>query len=144
MADPTKSSMISVEEARNTVLNYAGLLPTERVLLSQCNGRVLAEDITSDMDISPFDNTAMDGFAVRFADFEAWNEARSAANGPDTEGIATDEPLKMTIVGRIGAGEVWAEPLQSAQALRIMTGAPMPEGADTVVKIEDVEVLGVS
>jgi molybdopterin molybdotransferase len=140
----TRTQLISVEDAQNTVLNTIKLLPTERVSLQESVGRVLAEEVASDMDISPFDNTAMDGFAVRFEDFEAWNCAQDSGNSPDEQGIDPSSPLRLTVVGRIGAGEVWNEVLQPGEALRIMTGAPLPEGANTVVKIEDTEVLGVS
>jgi molybdopterin molybdotransferase len=88
---------------------------------------VLAQDVTSDIDIAPFDNTAMDGFAVRFEDFE-------------DAGTSESTPLTLDIVGIIGAGSVYEGTIQPGQALRIMTGAPMPEGTDTVVKIEDTVV----
>jgi molybdopterin molybdotransferase len=90
---------------------------------------VLAQDIVSDIDISPFDNTAMDGFAVRFEDFE-------------TAGVTEDSPLTLDIVGVIGAGAIYEKTVETGQALRIMTGAPMPVGADTIVKIEDTIVHG--
>jgi molybdopterin molybdotransferase len=132
MADNSNGTvLIPVESAQDTVLNNVTLMSAETISLLESNGRVLAQDAISDIDISPFNNSAMDGFAVCFADFEAAE-------------VSENSPLQLTIVGRIGAGQVWNEPLSSGQALRIMTGAPMPEGADTVVKIEDTEVLGIS
>ncbi|MCL1847698.1 MAG: molybdopterin molybdotransferase MoeA [Coriobacteriia bacterium] len=126
---PNPKTPLSVEQARDILLEQVKLLPPERVSLVESYGRVLAQDIVSDMDISPFDNSGMDGFAVRFADFEA--------------AVPTaDNPLTLEIVGIIAAGEVYVETLQPGQALRIMTGAPLPQGADTVVKLEDVTVLG--
>ncbi|MDR1713731.1 MAG: molybdopterin molybdotransferase MoeA [Coriobacteriales bacterium] len=125
----TNEQLISVEDARQVVFEHLTRSSTERIPLTEAFGRVLAQDVSSDIDISPFDNSAMDGFAVRFADFEA---ARGGL------------PLQMPIAGHVAAGEVFEGVLQPGQAVRIMTGAPMPEGADTVVKIEDTEVLGES
>jgi molybdopterin molybdotransferase len=123
--------MIGVEDAKAVVLEHVDLTSPERVTIAESLGRVLAQDIASDIDISPFASTAMDGFAVRFEDFEA-------------AGTSEDSPLTLDIVGIIGAGTVYEGTIQAGQALRIMTGAPMPEGADTVVKIEDTFVQGAS
>ena len=120
-----------VEEARNILFEQLVLMPSEKATILESCGRILAQDVSSDIDISPFDNSAMDGFAVRFEDFEA---ARP------TE----DMPLTLPIVGIIAAGEVFEQGLQAGETLRIMTGAPLPQGADTVVRLEDVCVLGVS
>ncbi|MDR2106821.1 MAG: molybdopterin molybdotransferase MoeA [Coriobacteriales bacterium] len=127
------SALINVEDARTTVLSHMALMPAEQLGIIEGFGRILAQDIVSDMDISPFDNTAMDGFAVRFADFEG------AGNS-----VNEQSPLTLNIVGVIGAGEVYRDTLQPGEALRIMTGAPLPTGADTVVKIEDTVVIGES
>ncbi|MDR1185120.1 MAG: molybdopterin molybdotransferase MoeA [Coriobacteriales bacterium] len=124
-----------VEEARAIVLSHVRLMPAERVTLIESHGRVLAQDAASDIDISPFDNTAMDGFAVRFEDFEM-----HSVSG----GVTPATPLTLNIVGIIGAGAVYDGILQRGQALRIMTGAPIPQGADTIVKIEDTIVSGES
>ncbi|MDR1015181.1 MAG: molybdopterin molybdotransferase MoeA [Coriobacteriales bacterium] len=129
MQDSLPSRLISVEDARATVLGHIRQMPTERVALIESHGRILAQDAASDIDISPFDNSAMDGFAVRFADFEAAS-------------VSADAPLTLDIVGVIGAGAVYEGTLQQGQALRIMTGAPLPQGADTVVKIEETTVDG--
>jgi molybdopterin molybdotransferase len=104
-------------------------MPPRQLTITESYGRVLAQDVVSDSDISPFDSSAMDGFAVRFEDFAAANPGEGSS-------------LSLDIVGRIGAGEVYGGRLLSGQALRIMTGAPLPEGADTIVKIEDTTVIG--
>ncbi|MDR1082754.1 MAG: molybdopterin molybdotransferase MoeA [Coriobacteriales bacterium] len=123
--------LIGVEDARAVVLEHTHPMSTEHVALIESLGRVLAKDVASDIDISPFDNTAMDGFAVRFEDFAA---------APPSE----NSPLTLSIIGIIGAGAVYEGTVQKGQALRIMTGAPLPEGADTIVKIEDTTVHGES
>jgi molybdopterin molybdotransferase len=149
MQNPLPSELTNVEKARAAVLEHVCLLPAERIALTESCGRTLAQDVASDIDISPFDNTAMDGFAVRFADFEAHNASASATpaasgTGNAPTGVTPATPLTLDIVGIIGAGAVYSDILQAGQALRIMTGAPMPQGADTVVKIEDTTVSGES
>jgi molybdopterin molybdotransferase len=126
-------------------------MPLERVTIIEAYGRILAQDVASDIDISPFDSSAMDGFAVRFEDFvaagtTAGTNAGATANATAnaTTGVGEDRPLTLDIVGSIGAGAVYEGRLLSGQALRIMTGAPLPEGADTIVKIEDTTVIGES
>ncbi|MDR1088708.1 MAG: molybdopterin molybdotransferase MoeA [Coriobacteriales bacterium] len=121
------TDMISVEEALDQILALTRVLDAEPVGPVEACGRVLAADIASDRDIAPFDNSGMDGFAVR------------AANTADA---SIEHPVRLRIVGAIGAGEVFDGRIQDGSALRIMTGAPMPEGADTVVKIEEVLVEG--
>jgi molybdopterin molybdotransferase len=129
--DTTSFKRLPVEEARAIVLSKTRLLPLERISIVESYGRVLAQDIASDIDLSPFDNSAMDGFAVRFEDFEA---ARPQVGNP----------LRLRIVGVLGAGDVSEKPLQAGEALRIMTGAPLPPGADTIIRAEDATVLGES
>lgn len=115
---------ISVEEALARTLARVSVLGEEVVGLEQSLGRVLARDVTSDIDVSPFDNSSMDGFAVRCADI---------ANA------APDAPVRLTMIGGIGAGNTFGRALEPGQTLRIMTGAPVPAGADAVVKYELVE-----
>jgi molybdopterin molybdotransferase len=122
---------MSVEDARAALLERVPLMPSQSVALTEAYGRILAQDVLSDIDISPFDSSAMDGFALRFEDCA-------------TAGASEQSPLTLNIVGSIGAGTVYGGRLRSGEALRIMTGAPMPEGADTVVKIEDTTVVGES
>jgi molybdopterin molybdotransferase len=113
--------MITVEQATEQVLSRIAVLPAERVPLLEALGRVLAEDVVSDIDIAPFDNSAMDGYAVRFADVAS---------------AGADSPVTLEVVEHIPAGVAPRVPIGRGQASRIMTGAPMPEGADAVVKVE--------
>jgi molybdopterin molybdotransferase len=113
--------MISVEEAQEQVLSRISRLEPERVDLLAALGRVLAEDVVSDIDVAPFDNSAMDGYAVRHAD------VRSAS---------ADTPVALDVVEHIPAGVSPQVTVAPGTASRIMTGAPMPTGADTVVMVE--------
>lgn len=115
--------MISVEEAQQIALGVARPLDAEEVDLGQCFGRVLAKDVIADMDVAPFDNTAMDGFAVVASDLA----------------LASDEnPVALRVVAEEGAGSMYADRLAPGTTVRIMTGAPIPAGADAVVKFEEV------
>jgi molybdopterin molybdotransferase len=98
--------------------------PVERVPLRQAAGRVLARDVVSAVTVPPHDNSAMDGYAVCFDDLVPGGETR------------------LPIGGRIPAGQVFDRPARRGEALRIFTGAPMPEGADTVVMQEDARADG--
>ncbi|HEX6125169.1 MAG TPA: gephyrin-like molybdotransferase Glp [Pyrinomonadaceae bacterium] len=109
--------MISVSQALRIVKRETGTLPSETVILSRALGRVLAENIAADSDMPPFDRSQMDGYAVRS------NDVKNA-------------PVLLTIVGEAAAGRGWHEKLKPGQAVRIMTGAPVPSGADSVQKIE--------
>lgn len=113
--------MLSVEEARQRMLATIPVLPTERRDIFDCLGQVLAEALYATEDIPPFDNSAMDGFAVRAADVRAASEA---------------EPAVLSVVETIAAGDAPAKSVGSGQAARIMTGAMMPRGADAVVMQE--------
>lgn len=119
--------MLSVEEALGRVLAAFQPLPPERVPVLETLGRVLAEDVYADMDIPPLANTAMDGYAVRAA---------------DTLGATPDHPVRLRIVHDLAAGYVSEVAVQPGTAIRIMTGAPMPPGADAVVEFEDTEQAG--
>ncbi len=112
--------MISFDDALRTVLDRARRLDPERVALHEALGRVLAEDIASDVDMPPFDKSAMDGFAVVAADL-------------------AQVPATLPVVQDIPAGAMPSEPIRPGQCARIMTGAPVPGGADTVVRVEDTE-----
>lgn len=112
---------MTVEQAREQVLARVRVLEPERVALADALGRVLATDATSDIDVAPFDNSAMDGFAVRF---------------DDTVGASPETPVVLDIVAHIAAGEWWDGEVGPGQAARIMTGAPVPAGADAVVMVE--------
>jgi molybdopterin molybdotransferase len=114
--------MLGVAEALARVLALMAPVGTERVALAEAGGRVLAEPAVATRDQPPFDATAMDGYAVRAADA--------------TEGAA------LRVVGEAPAGRRWPGRLGAGEAVRIFTGAPMPDGADAVLIQEDAERAG--
>ena len=109
--------MISVAEAIQIVRQQTAPLATERVRIEQTLGRVLAADVVADTDLPPFDRSQMDGYAVRAEDVSA-------------------VPTRLRIVGESAAGKGWHNQLEEGQAVRIMTGAPVPAGADSVQQVE--------
>ncbi len=109
--------VISLEEARSYVLDRVDRLGAVSVSLAEAGGLVLAEPIVAQELVPPFANTAMDGFAVIAAD-------------------TADAPVTLEVAGTVAAGAPAERPLGKGQAMRIMTGAPMPEGADAVVMVE--------
>ncbi|MEZ5247544.1 MAG: molybdopterin molybdotransferase MoeA [Acidimicrobiales bacterium] len=109
--------MISLDEARSHVLDRVAPGVPRSVLLADAAGLVLAADVTAAEAVPPFDNTAMDGFAVVARDTDA-------------------APVVLDVVGTVAAGSAAHEPMGPGQAMRIMTGAPMPPGADAVVMVE--------
>ena len=109
--------MIPLREAREYVLARVQALPARPVALSEALGLVLAEPVFSAEPIPAFSNTAMDGYALR---------------ADDTQ----DAPVTLDVVGTIGAGDDGSLQVAAGQAARIMTGAPIPDGADAVVKVE--------
>ena len=113
------NEMMSVEEALDCVLSHVVPLEVETVSLLDAVGRVVAEDLISDCDITPFDHAAMDGFAVRAADL---------ANASE------DSPVSLQVVGEVPAGSVFNGEIGFGETARIMTGASVPDGADAVVK----------
>ena len=120
------AEMISLEEARSLVLSNVAPLSTEVVEVLDAVGRVAAADLASDIDISPFAHSAMDGFAVHAADLE---------------GASEDAPAELKVIAEIGAGDMYDGPIASGECVRIMTGAPLPDAADSVVKYEIVNVV---
>jgi molybdopterin molybdotransferase len=116
--------MIQLEEAIPRILKQIPILGIERLNLLQAQGRVLGEDIIAPRHIPPWDNSAMDGYAVRWADIQ-----KASAINPALLKVLADLPAGRVYKGRVGSGE----------AVRIMTGAPLPRGADTVVQVEDTE-----
>ena len=113
--------MIPLEEARDFVLGKVQVLGFEQVGLLSARGQVTAEAITSSENVPPFDNTAVDGYAVL------------AAN---TQGATENSPVVLTVLESIAAGNSPKEILQSGECSKIMTGAPIPIGADAVVMVE--------
>ena len=118
--------MISVEEARDLVLSHVEALSAETVPVLDAAGRVAAANLRSDIDIAPFAHSAMDGFAVRA------DELASAC---------AECPVELDVVAEIAAGDMYEGPIAAGQCVRIMTGAPLPEEADSVVKYEIVDVV---
>ena len=113
---------VPVEEARDVALAGVTRLAAETVLLDSCAGRVLVGDVTSGVDVPPFRRATMDGYAVR---------------AEDTFGASAYSPLPLAIVGESLPGTVPAAGLENGSALRIMTGAPVPDDADAVLRAED-------
>lgn len=114
--------MISVDEAKERILRHFHPLEQERVPILEALDRVLAEDIYSDIDIPPFANSAMDGYALRSL---------------DTAGASRKSPVTLKVVADLAAGYTTEVEVAPGMAIRIMTGAPLPEGADAVVRFED-------
>ncbi len=119
--------MLTPEEARDMVLAHIKPLGIERVSLLDATGRVLARDVLARRDNPPHDNSAMDGFAVRYTDV-----ARATA----------EQPVTLQVVEDIPAGSVPKRELGPGQASRIMTGAIVPTGADAIVPVEDAQSEG--
>ncbi|MEA2497471.1 MAG: molybdopterin molybdotransferase [Thermoleophilaceae bacterium] len=113
------ADLISVDEARSRVLAAVRPLPAESVPVADVLGRLLADDVVSDLELPPFDSSAMDGFAVV-----------AGAGG------------ELPVVGESRAGRPFGDRMQAGQAVRISTGATVPGGADAVVPVERVEDLG--
>lgn len=109
--------MISVTEAIQIVTEQTPTLGSETVSLADALGRFLAEDVVADSDLPPFDRSQMDGYAVRAADTEK-------------------SPVSLRIVGESSAGNGWHQQMNAGEAVRIMTGAPLPAGADSVQQVE--------
>ena len=116
--------MLDLAAASARVLDALKFTGDEQVPLAEAAGRVLAIDIRSDVALPPWDNSAMDGYAVRSA---------------DVAGATADTSVALRVVGTIAAGQRAAHRLQDGEAMRIMTGAPLPPGADCVIRIEDTD-----
>ncbi|RJP33809.1 MAG: molybdopterin molybdenumtransferase MoeA, partial [Actinobacteria bacterium] len=113
--------MLSVEEAREHVLASIGRLEEMEAPLLDALGLNLAHDAVAGNDIPPFDNSAMDGYALRAA---------------DVADASPENPVELSVLGDLPAGYTTDAVVERGQALRIMTGAPLPAGADTVVPVE--------
>jgi molybdopterin molybdotransferase len=113
--------MIKFEQALETVLDSIKTIGNERVKVISALHRVLAEDVIAGCDIPSFANSAMDGYALRSA---------------DVKNVSIKSPVILEVVGEIPAGYVSKKRLNKGQAMRIMTGAPVPQGADSVVMVE--------
>src|SRR5665213_1842774 len=106
---------LSFTDARAVVLReVSACMPVESLDLRECSGRILAEDIPADRDYPPFHRSLRDGFAVR----------------------AADTPGQLRVIGEVRAGQLFSGAMEAAQAVEIMTGAPLPAGAEAVIMIE--------
>jgi molybdopterin molybdotransferase len=119
-----KPSLVTVEEARASVRAEVEPLSAESLPLESALGRASAEEIRAASPVPPFDNSAMDGYAVRAA---------------DTSAASPDAPVELPLVGESRAGHPWGRELAGGEAVAISTGAPVPAGADSVVRLEDTQ-----
>ena len=114
--------MIPVQEARDIILSQMPLLGTEHVDLFSALGRVLAKDVISSYDVPPHNNSAMDGYALR---------------SEDLTGASAENPVILEVIEDLPAGYVSQKTVGPGEAIRIMTGAPIPKGCNTVMRVED-------
>lgn len=116
--------MISLDDARKAVLDAVPRLDVRSVPIRRASGLVLAERVVAREQVPPFANSAMDGYAVRAA---------------DTEDASMSAPVRLRVVGELPAGRAPTRAVSAGEAIRIMTGAPVPEGADAIVMVERTE-----
>ena len=116
--------MIPVDEARERILSFVSLLDSEDAPIGESLGQVTSEAVVAPMAIPPLDNTSMDGYAVRSI---------------DTTAASPDAPATLRVVGELAAGYVYDGHLDPGTAVRIMTGAPIPSGADSIVPFEETD-----
>jgi molybdopterin molybdotransferase len=116
--------MITIEEALERILSYVSVLPSEEKHPLDALGQVLDEDVFAEFDIPPLANTSMDGYAVRAA---------------DTTGASESAPCELDVIGEVAAGYLFDGVVAPGTAVRIMTGAPIPAGADSVVPFEETD-----
>jgi len=121
------TEMINIDEARGIILNHTEIMDLEKVDLLSSLGRAAGEDIAASFSLPPWDNSAMDGYAVRFDNIQ-----------PATP----DQPVELKVIEDLPAGYISKNRLSPFETIRIMTGAPIPEGADTVVMKEDTSSSG--
>ena len=123
MSEPDVSDLLTVAQAI-AIIDATPVQPRiVEVPLGDADGLVLAQDIRADRDYPPFDKSLMDGYAVRCAD-------------------VAQTPVELRVIGEIAAGTIAARGLAKGEAFAIMTGAPMPDGADGVVPVEDTQRVG--
>ena len=119
--------MLGVDEAHERILDAVSPLEPGDIPLLDALGLVLASDVVSTVNIPPFRNSAMDGYAVRSL---------------DTSGASSSQPAQLTVIAELAAGYPPEVTVESGQAVRIMTGAAMPDGADAVVRFEETDEIG--
>ena len=115
---------LSFDEASERVLSHVAPLSAETVRLEEALGRALTDDVLAPTQLPPWDNSAMDGYAIR---------------GDDVAGAAKDHPIVLVVTGVIHAGTRFEGSVGPGEAVRIMTGAEIPGGADTVIRVEDTD-----
>ena len=127
LVNPVYTKMLRIEDALNIILEHtpAATHNKEEVPLSDALGRVLRQDVISDLDMPPFDRARMDGYAVRSVDISS---------------ATSDKPALVQEIGEAAAGQAFSGFIGLNEAVRIMTGAPVPAGADSVQKIEVINV----
>jgi len=116
--------MISFDEALNNILSHIHALGPEKVSLLESLGRAIGEDIYANRDIPPLDNSAMDGYALKFEDVQK---------------ASPDHPVRLEVVEDLPAGFISKKKLEIGKSIRIMTGAPIPKGADAVIPVEETK-----
>ncbi|MGA0878451.1 MAG: gephyrin-like molybdotransferase Glp [Ilumatobacteraceae bacterium] len=123
----TTAALTPIGEAQDFVLSQCVPNPAVQMDIAEALGCVVASDVAASEDVPPFANTAVDGYAVRAADVHR---------------ASTATPVDLTVIGETAAGNGPGPTIGAGQAVRIMTGAPLPAGADAVVMVEDTEVIG--
>ena len=123
----TSGSLIPIADARQLVLAACVASAPSNVSVDRATGFVLAQDVVSPEDVPPFANSAVDGYAVRAV---------------DTSGAHSEQGISLRVVGEVAAGAPANIAVGDGAAIRIMTGAPMPDGADSVVMVEDTKFVG--
>ena len=121
---PPYPTQISVSEAIRILQDRAPQLETERVPLLDAYGRVLAQDLASKVDHPSHDNSALDGYACR---------------AEDTRGASKENPVRLNVIGDVPAGSLFSGEVEPRQAVSIYTGAPIPAGADAIIRVEETE-----
>lgn len=123
--DRNRNLTVSVEEAQEIILNSVSPLAWESIYIMEASNRIVYEDIVSDVMVPPMDDSAMDGYAI-IAD--------------DTHGASRNNPARLRIIGEIQAGgSIIGKKVSNGTAIRIMTGALIPQGADAVIQFEETE-----
>ena len=122
------NKLISRQEALDLIIEKVHQIKRiEKIGIENATGRILAEDITAEFNVPPFDRSAMDGYAVR---------------AEDTYGASTFAPKKLKLVGVQHAGEYWTGKIESGECVQVATGSPVPDGSDSVVMVEFTKMDG--
>ena len=116
--------MVTVDEALNKILSTVYPLGSEKVSILDTLGRVISEDIQANRNIPPLDNSAMDGYALKYEDVQK---------------ASSNDPVRLEVIEDLPAGFISKKKLERGKAIRIMTGAPIPKGADTVIPVEETK-----